>query len=1038
MKKNFTLKNALYVIFTLASILTSANAQTADSNNIKAQFADPPRQYSTAPLWVWNDMLSEQLVVSTLRDLAAQKIKQAFVHPRPGLMTPYLGRDWFRLWKVALQQAEKLDMNLWIYDENSYPSGFAGGLVPRAMPHARGMGLRIKEEKQPGTFNQNVLAVFRKINANQIENVTEQLRSGAHLPEGTYYIAEKQFAGTSSWYGGTWYVNLLTEGVTEKFLDVTFEPYRQHLGQHFGKRIPGSFTDEPRINPAGLPWCNDLPQLFQKRWGYDLRDNLPSLIRPIGDWAKVRHNYYQLLSDLLVKRWAKPYYQYCQKNNLQFTGHYWEHEWPNTNIVPDNMAMYAWQHLPGIDTLCNQYNTGTHAQFGNVRAVKELSSVANQLGLTRTLCEAYGAAGWDLRFEDMKRIGDWLYVLGVNLLDQHLSFVTIRGARKRDHPQSFSYHEPWWQDYHIMAEYFSRLSLVMSQGRQVNRILLIEPTTTVWMYQNDPTHRGHLNRLADTFQRLVTDMALAQIEYDLGCEAIIAQHASVAGNQFKVGRRYYDLVVIPPHTDNLNSSTVKLLVKYLENGGELICCGQPPSRVDGQISPHAAKLSQYPGYREVQNAQLISVLQQRPDAGFKLIRAENDKGILFHHRRLLEDGQVLFLANTSIDSPATGRIDTDAKGIERWNPQDAGVTIYPFESTQKGLTATFNLEPCGSLLLFLSNNPIKPALLAKKTTREIPPLHPLSINRLDENVLTLDFVDVNVTGQTLKNAYCYRAGHFVFKQHGLSRNPWDNAVQLHDSIIKKTFPEKSGFTATYHFFIEQQVPSSLYAVVERPDLYRITCNGKTVKAVRNTWWLDKSFGKIDIASCSQLGQNSLTIVARPMTVYHELEAAYIIGDFALKPAQAGFVIIPQTKKPLQLGPWNTQGYPLYGGQVSYRQRFRIPQLKGQFVVELTNWYGSIARVMVNGKKAGHIGWRPSQCNVTRYIKQGDNVVEVIVIGTLKNTLGPFHAGTVAGYAWPWHFQQAPNSGPPPGQSYHTIGYGLFRPFTLKQITESDD
>ena len=48
----------------------------------------------------------------------------------------------------------------------------------------------------------------------------------------------------------------------------------------------------------------------------------------------------------------------------------------------------------------------------------------------RTLCEAYGAGGWDLRFEDMKRIGDWIYVLGVNTLDEHLSYITIRGTRK--------------------------------------------------------------------------------------------------------------------------------------------------------------------------------------------------------------------------------------------------------------------------------------------------------------------------------------------------------------------------------------------------------------------------------------------------------------------------------------------------------------------------------------------------------------------------------------------------------------------------------
>ena len=75
-------------------------------------------------------MLTEQQIRDTMRDLAGQKVKQVWVHPRPGLMTPYLSADWFRLWKVALDEAERLDMNVWIYDENSYPSGFAGGWVP--------------------------------------------------------------------------------------------------------------------------------------------------------------------------------------------------------------------------------------------------------------------------------------------------------------------------------------------------------------------------------------------------------------------------------------------------------------------------------------------------------------------------------------------------------------------------------------------------------------------------------------------------------------------------------------------------------------------------------------------------------------------------------------------------------------------------------------------------------------------------------------------------------------------------------------------
>jgi len=60
----------------------------ADSSHTKALFKNPPREYSTGPLWVWNDLLTEQQIRETLRDLANQKVKQVWVHPRPGLMTP--------------------------------------------------------------------------------------------------------------------------------------------------------------------------------------------------------------------------------------------------------------------------------------------------------------------------------------------------------------------------------------------------------------------------------------------------------------------------------------------------------------------------------------------------------------------------------------------------------------------------------------------------------------------------------------------------------------------------------------------------------------------------------------------------------------------------------------------------------------------------------------------------------------------------------------------------------------------------------------
>ncbi|HET6446924.1 MAG TPA: hypothetical protein VFI27_20350 [candidate division Zixibacteria bacterium] len=137
------------IFLLLADSLAIVHAKASDSTEARKLFAAPTTEYSSAPLWVWNDRLTEQQIVSTLNDLANQKVKQVFVHPRPGLMTPYLSSEWFRLWKAALNEAERLNMNVWIYDENSYPSGFAGGLVPEAMPESRGQGIVLQEHNEP-------------------------------------------------------------------------------------------------------------------------------------------------------------------------------------------------------------------------------------------------------------------------------------------------------------------------------------------------------------------------------------------------------------------------------------------------------------------------------------------------------------------------------------------------------------------------------------------------------------------------------------------------------------------------------------------------------------------------------------------------------------------------------------------------------------------------------------------------------------------------------------------------------------------------
>lgn len=1024
----------LIATFGISQPATSARSET--STAIRAQFASPSRDFSTGPLWTWNDMLTETQVRQSLRDLAAQQIRQVWVHPRPGLLTPYLGEDWFRMWSVSLDEAAKLDMNVWIYDENSYPSGFAGGLVPEALPDARNASLRAKETPEAPAPDADTVAVF-KIAGDVFADVTAKLRAGEDPGGGPFLTIYRVLAESTPWFGDKWYVDLLKPGVTEKFLEVTLEPYRKRYGAEFGKRIPGVFTDEPNLFvPRGLPWTDDLPQRFEERWGHPLIPNLPCLFRPIGDWRHIRHHFFQLVLELFIERWAKPYHDYCERHGLEFTGHYWEHGWPNVAHGPDSMAMYAWHQRPAIDILFNQYKEDTNAQFGNVRAVRELASVANQTGAKRTLCETYGAAGWDLRLEDMKRIGDWIYALGVNTLNEHISPVTIRGARKRDHPQTFTPHEPWWDGYHTLARYFTRLSLALSAGQGRNEILVLEPTTTAWLHQSefDPSQKGALDSLGKSFFDLLLSLERAQVPYDIGCEDILARRGQVIDGSLRVGRAAYTTLVIPALTENLNAKTVALLSAFVAAGGPIFCCGDPPTLVDGQPSGAPATLSSAPAWRRIRTEDLPGLVAPRLGSPLRIQRDADDPGILFHHRRSLDDGDLLFLVNTSAEHPSRGTAEArDHGAVECWDPHDGEIRAFPFSRSGDGISARFDLPPCGSLLLFFSkSNAQPPAALAPEWVA-LAPSGPMTARRLNPNLLTLDFVDISANGKALKAAYCPTAGDFAFQQYGLHGNPAHRGVQFRDEWLRKEFPPDSGFEATYRFRIEGPPPRGLRAVVESADRYTIECNGKPVKPADGNHWLDPAFRVIDIAGAATTGDNALTLRAKPLTIYHELEPAYILGEFILRPTDSGFVIVAaDASLPDPVARWNVSGLPLYGHDVAYSQTFSVENGSGPHRVELPSWHGSVARVRVNGTLAGYVGWPPYALDVSRHIRPGDNVIEVIISGTLKNSLGPHHCGELRGIAGPGHFSRGPKTGPPPGASYDTIGYGLFAPFVLSR------
>jgi hypothetical protein len=1049
-KTNFSAISGFILMIAIAFACTPKQPKEGinTSSELKQLFADPPSEYRSAPLWDWNEQISEEGIDFQMKEFKKAGIGGVFVHPRPGLLTEYLSEDWFHLFDYTVQKGKELGMKVWIYDENSYPSGFAGGHVPAEMPdsykHGTGLSMDIQEELKL-TISDTIAVILKKTDSG-FENITGTVDQEKGQ-QGTYYVFRKTYPGKSPWYGGFPYVDLLYKGVTEKFMEVTMTKGYEKNKADFGQTLEGIFTDEPNLEAAlsegsMLRWTPDLFDAFQTRWGYDLKVNLPSLVEETGNWKKVRHDYYELILELFVDRWAKPWSKYCDDNNLEWTGHYWEHGWPEPTDGSDEPAFYIWHQMPGVDMLGNRLDTaGLGGQFGNDRAVRELLSAANQAGRRRTLSETYGGGGWEMNFETQKRLADWQAVLGVNFVNQHLSYYSLNGVRKFDYPPSFSYHEPWWEHYKLMGDYIGRISLAMSSGEQINKTLVLQPNTSAWMYFSRKDKNPAINGIRDGFKNFVYRMEQQHLEYDLGSENVLKELGSVKGKTLKVGKRDYSLVVIPAEMENIDQSTFDLLQKYLDNGGKVLSFRKDIPMLDGETSAAVNELISKSGENWViaenlTDAAALTLLKHDEFAMNDLTK----NGMTYHQRRILNDGQVLFVVNSHPTKKASAKITLEGDHVTKLDLVSGKVYGYPSKAENGKVSFQVDLEAAGSALFTLGDQKAKEAeyTAVSGTETTVEPAGVISVKRESDNIMMVNYLDLKTAKSDMKDVYFMNALIGLFNENGVEMgNPWQHKIQYKKTYLAldTLFKADSWFEASYHFNINPNLSGeamkSIRAVVERPELWTVSINGKEISKTEGSYWIDKSFPEFAVGQFLKPGKNTLTLKAPRMHVLAEVMPGYFIGDFLVKPAKQGFEITDGNIS--TLGSWREAGLPFYSQKVAYSQTYKVTKADGTaFKVKLNKWNGSVAEVLVNDQQAGLIAWQPNELDVTSFLKDGNNEITVKVVGSLKNTFGFFYQNNEGWIFGPWSWNSAPTK-IPSASEYFLMDYGLMKPFELIMI-----
>ena len=100
-----------------------------NKNELKRNFKNPTKEWRGKPFWSWNGELTKEELNRQVGILKEMGFGGYFMHSRSGLITEYLGKDWFDLINSTADEGDRLDMESWLYDEDRWPSGSAGGMA---------------------------------------------------------------------------------------------------------------------------------------------------------------------------------------------------------------------------------------------------------------------------------------------------------------------------------------------------------------------------------------------------------------------------------------------------------------------------------------------------------------------------------------------------------------------------------------------------------------------------------------------------------------------------------------------------------------------------------------------------------------------------------------------------------------------------------------------------------------------------------------------------------------------------------------------
>jgi hypothetical protein len=443
-------------------------------------WAQPPRVFSQAPFWFWNDDLSEQEIARQMKAFRDHGVYGFVIHPRAGLPRSigWMSERMIHFMRFAIEEAARTDMYVVLYDEGMYPSGSSSGQVVEENPafRTRGMFAIDLDEVKPGdeergfrigadgmpelSADENLVTIVpRQSDKHRIAVLDRAIRPGYSVIRGLHFRdddparrPDKREVPENT----PPLADILDPDAVACFIRLVYQRYYDEFKDHFGKTIKGVFTDEPsflgkRGERGAVAGTRGILKHVNAFLGYDFTPHLPCLwYKDEPDAATYREDYNRALRARLEETYYRPISQWCQKHNTALAGH---------PARPDDIGHLRHFQMPGQDIVWRyiEPDKPNALEGSQSTQAKCAASAMVHLGRRRNSNEYCGAYGHNFTFREMKWLANWLIIRGCNLLYPHAFYYSVRGPRVDERPPDVGMNSPWWDEFKPFGDATRRL-----------------------------------------------------------------------------------------------------------------------------------------------------------------------------------------------------------------------------------------------------------------------------------------------------------------------------------------------------------------------------------------------------------------------------------------------------------------------------------------------------------------------------------------------------------------------------------------------------